>query len=135
MSLVDDVTGALPFLREQAESLMVDSCTVQRSSGTVTNPDTGVVYPNLTTIYTGKCKIQKTVSQPANPEAGEHQFTLQDSRWDTPVTAGPFLVGDVVTVTASAMDAQLVGCSFRVVETFHKSAATAQRVRVVEVVS
>jgi hypothetical protein len=127
--------GVLLAGRVAAESLMVDACTVQRSSGTVTNPDTGVVYPNLSTVYAGKCKIQQTLAQSSNPVAAEHQYTVQDTRWDTPVAAGPFLVGDVVTMDAAALDAQIVGRTFRVVETFHKSGATAQRTRVVEVVA
>ena len=114
---------------------MLESCTVERSSGAVTNPDTGKVYPALSTVYTGPCKIQQTLAQSSNPVAGEHRFTVQDTRWDTPVSAGPFMVGDVVTVTGAVLDAQLVGRVFRVVETFHKSGATAQRTRVEEVVA
>jgi hypothetical protein len=129
------LAGVTPFLREQAESMMVDACTVRRSSGTVTNTDTGVVYPNLSTVYAGKCKIQQTLAQSSNPVAGEHQYTVQNTRWDAPVSAGPFFVGDVVTMDSSALDDQLVGRTFRVVETFHKSGATAQRTRVVEVVA
>jgi hypothetical protein len=43
------------------------------------------------------------------------------------------MVDDTVTITAAVLDAQLVGRVFRVVELFHKSFATAQRVRVEEV--
>jgi len=55
---------------------------------------------------------------------------VQDSRVDFPVSAGPLAVDDVVTITASVLDPQLVGTVFRVVELFHKSMATAQRTRV-----
>jgi hypothetical protein len=58
---------------------------------------------------------------------------VQNTRLDLPVDAGPLLVGDSVTITASVLDEQLVGRVFRVVELFHKSFATAQRVRVEEV--
>ena len=131
MTVVDAVMRG----RTAAEALMLDSCTVERSAGTVTNPDTGKVYPALTAIYTGPCKIQQTLAQSSNPVAGEHRYTVQDTRWDTPVSAGPFKVGDVVTITAAVLDSQLVGRVFRVVETFHKSGATAQRTRVEEVVA
>lgn len=114
---------------------MLDSCTVTRPGPVVTDPVSGYVTPSSTPVYSGPCKVQQTISQASNPTAGGHQFTVQDVRWDTPVIAGPFLVDDVVTMTASALDPQLVGRVFRVIETFHKSGATAQRTRVSEVVA
>lgn len=127
------LAGVAPFLREQADSMMLDSCTVNRPGTPVTDPTTGVVTPSLTLVYTGKCKIQQTLAQSSNPVAGGHAFTVQESRLDFPITAGPFQVNDVVTMTSSALDAQLVGRKFRVTDLFHKSIATAQRVRVEEV--
>lgn len=118
---------------------MIDACTVHRPGDPVTDPETGDVVVNSTLIYgpdspkKGKCKVQQTLSQAANPVAGEHSFTVQDSRVDFPVDAGPFNVDDVVTMTASVLDPQLVGREFRIAELFHKSAATAQRTRVKEV--
>lgn len=129
------LTGVIPFLREQAESMMLDACTVHRPGAPVTDPVTGVVAPGLTLVYTGKCKVQQTISQASNPTAGGHSYTVQDVRWDTPVSAGPFMVNDVVTVSSSVLDPQMVGHKFRVAELFHKSSATAQRVRVSEVVA
>jgi hypothetical protein len=135
VSFAEDVIGVLPFLRTQAESLMIDACTVRRLGEPATDPDTGNVTPSLTVVYSGPCKVQQTLSQASNPSAGGHQFTVQDVRWDTPVSAGPFMVDDVVTMTSCALDPQLVGRVFRVIETFHKSGATAQRTRVSEVVA
>jgi hypothetical protein len=113
---------------------MVDACTVHRPGGVYTDPN-GVVAPSLTLVYTGAAKVQQTISQASAPEAGGHQYTVQEARVDFPVPAGPFLVGDVVTVTSSDLDPQLTGRKFRVIELFHKSYATAQRTRVEEVVS
>ena len=121
--------------RAQAESLMVDTCTVGRPGAPVTDPVTGVVTVPLTTVYSGKCKFQQTLAQSSNPVAGEHVFTVQDVRWDTPVGSGPFLVDDVVTATAVALDPGLAGAVFRVTDPFHKTAATAQRTRVERVVA
>ena len=114
---------------------MVDACTVTRPGEPVTDPDTGDVTPSMTPVYSGPCKVQQTISQASSPEAGGHAFTVQDSRVDFPVSAGPLLVNDVVTVTSSVLDPQLVGTEFRVIELFHKSMATAQRTRVSEVVA
>lgn len=116
--------------RREAEALMIDACTVTRPGDPITDPETGDVTPSSTPVYTGPCKVQQTISQASNPSAGGHQFTVQDSRVDFPVSAGPLAVDDVVTVTASVLDPQLVGSVFRVVELFHKSMATAQRTRV-----
>jgi len=118
--------------RASAESLMLDACTVQRPGTPVTDPD-GAVSTPLAEVYTGRCKVQQTISQASNPSAGGHQFTVQDSRVDFPVMAGPLAVDDVVTMTASVLDPQLVGRVFRVTELFHKSYATAQRTRVSEI--
>jgi len=119
--------------RREAEALMVDACTVTRPGDPVTDPETGNVTPSSTFVYSGPCKVQQTISQASNPNAGGHSFTVQDSRVDFPVAAGPLLVDDVVTITASVLDPQLVGREMRVVELFHKSFATAQRTRVEEV--
>jgi hypothetical protein len=112
---------------------MFDACIVDRPGPVVTDPDSGVVAPSLSRIYAGKCKVQQTIAQSSNPTAGGHSFTVQSTRWDTPVSAGPFAVNDVVTMTGAVLDPQLVGRVYRVVELFHKSGATAQRVRVEEV--
>jgi hypothetical protein len=112
---------------------MIDTCTVTRLGDPITDPETGNVTPGSTFVYSGPCKVQQTISQASNPSAGGHSFTVQDSRVDFPVTAGPLLVDDVVKITASALDPQLVGREMRVVELFHKSFATAQRTRVEEV--
>ena len=121
--------------REAAEALMLDACTVTRPGDPVTDPDTGSVTPGSTLVYSGPCKVQQTISQASNPSAGGHSFTVQDSRVDFPVTAGPLAVDDVVTMAASVLDPQMVGRVFRVTELFHKSYATAQRTTVSEVVS
>lgn len=119
--------------RREAEALMIDACSVTRPGESITDPDTGEVTPSSTPVYSGPCKVQQTISQASNPTAGSHAFTVQDSRVDFPVSAGPLMVDDVVTVTSSVLDPQLVGSVFRVVELFHKSMATAQRTRVEEV--
>ena len=112
---------------------MKDMCEVKRPGASVTDPETGEVTRAGTVVYTGKCRLQQTLAQASNPEAGEHQFTVQGIRWDTPVGAGPFRVGDVVKMTAASLDAQLVGKVYRVAELFNKSYATSQRCRVEEV--
>lgn len=130
MSAVDAVLAG----RREAQALMLDTCTVHRPGEPITDSD-GNVTPSLTLLYTGPCKIQQTLAQSSNPEAGGHQFTVQDTRWDTPVAAGVFAVNDVVTIVDAVLDPQLTGRVYRVTDPFHKTGATAQRTRVEAVVA
>lgn len=128
----DELSAALLELREHAESLMRDACTVQRP-GDVIDRVTGVAQ--MTTVYDGRCKVQTYEGYEQNPVAGGHQFTVQRYRVDLPV--GAFLpeVGDVVTITAAERDQHLVGKDYRVSAPFNKTLATAYRCFVDEVVA
>jgi len=130
MSMGTDVAGALPFLRAQAESLMLDTCTVSP----VTDVDESTGAPTLgAPVYTGRCKVQASQAQEANPEAGGATFTVQRYAVHVPVGAFVPVVDQVVTITAAALDAGLVGRKYRVVALLHKSLATSQRLTVEEV--
>jgi hypothetical protein len=120
--------------RRRAESLMVDACTVGRPGETTTDPDTGELVTPLTPLYAGKAKVQSYLPQELNPEVGESMLTVQ--RYFVHVPVGSFSpeVGDVVEITAAALDANLVGRAYRVVALLHKSLATAYRLGVEEMV-
>lgn len=119
--------------RAAAESLMLDECDIERPGTPQLDENTGLLAAPADPVYSGPCKFQATLANASTPEAGEHQFTVQDLRLDLPVSAGPVAVGDVVTVSSAVMDSQLVGRQYRITELFHKSFATAQRCRVEEV--
>lgn len=121
--------------RARAEALMVDTCTIRRVSGSVTDPDTGVVSPDYSVVYSGLCKVQSTQPQAQTPTAGEHKWTIQQGAVHIPALAPAVMVGDEVVLDSSAHDPHLVGRSFRVVELLHKTWATAQRLNVEEVTS
>ena len=121
--------------RLAAEALMLDTCTVGRPAEAYTDADSGQVVTAYATVYEGPCKVQQTIAQSSSPTAVGHAFTVQGARLDLPISAGPVAVDDTVTIVSSSQDPQLVGRVFRVVELFHKSFATAQRVRVEEVVA
>ena len=57
MALVDDILAALPVFRHEANSLMLDECTITRPGEPVTDPDTGDVTNSAETVYAGKCKV------------------------------------------------------------------------------
>lgn len=128
------VTSATLKGRQAAERNMKDSCQVRRASSKPTTDNaTGKVTRESSEVYVGKCRLQQTLAQASTKEAGEHVFTEQGIQWQTPVGSGPFKVGDMVTMTSSELDGQLVGKVYRVEELFNKSQATSQRCRVVEV--
>src|SRR6185312_14774068 len=104
---------------------MRDQCTAARpTGGLVTDPETGVDEPQLAHVYPtpeqiaagnpGRCKVQTTVAQAASPDAGGHQFTVENLQLHFPVSA-ELRTGDQVTITES-WDPQLVGLVFRLVE-------------------
>jgi len=118
--------------RIAAEALMVDSCRIERPGEVVTDPDSGVVSPSHELVYEGRCKVQQTLAQSTDAEAGGAVFTVQGSRLDIPVGAGPVRTGDRVRMLSGVHNPALAGNVYRIVELFEKSWQTAQRVRVEE---
>lgn len=119
--------------RAAAERLMVDACTIKRVASSTTSLTTGVITPTYTTMYSGKCRIQQRTQGLARPhEAGEAHLLLLQMEVHLPMTSAAFQVDDQVTITASALDVDLVGRIFYVRDLFHKTHATARRVSVQE---
>lgn len=128
-------TAALMRGRALAEQLMVDTCTVTRITGESTNEDTGVVTPTTSTVYTGRCRVQQSQlgadSTPADP--GEAYVRLVAFEMQLPMSVVGLRIGDVITITASALDPDLVGRAFNILGLAHKTHATARRIQVQEV--
>lgn len=112
--------------RRLAESLMSDACTAHRPGPETTDPETGETTPGLTEVYAGRCKVQVATAQAASPEAGGHAYVIESLQLHFPVTSQLF-IDDVVTVTASPMDPDLVGLRFRLVELARGTYRTADR--------
>lgn len=122
--------------RAFAEEQMRDTCTAVRpTGGFVTDPETGVDEPESVHVYPtpeqiaagnpGRCKVQTRVAQAASPDAGGHQFTVENLQLHFPVSA-ELQNGDQVTITES-WDPQLVGLVFRLVELARGTYRTADR--------
>lgn len=112
--------------RAFAEEQMRDTCSASRpTGGIVTDPVTGVDSPEFMPVYTGKCKVQTTVAQAASPDAGGHQFTVENLQLHFPVSA-ELQTNDQVTITES-WDPQLVGMVFRLIELARGTYRTADR--------
>jgi hypothetical protein len=127
--------GAVLAGRSAAESLMVDACTITRPGAPVTDPDTGTVTNTSTEVYTGKCKVQSKDSATSSPDAGGHSFVVVSRQVHIPANSADVRDGDVVTITASLLNAFTVGNVYRVEGFTPDSFDTAARLPVKEVVS
>jgi hypothetical protein len=121
--------------RRLAESLMVDSCTIRRQSGSVTDPDTGEVTLTQDVVYSGKCKVQTFTNRELVKSGGLHEFINQRYEVDVPVSVVGVMVNDEITLNAATYDADLVGRRYRVVGLMDKSMGTARRLGVEELVA
>ena len=134
MALVDDILAALPVFRHEANSLMLDECTITRPGEPVTDPDTGDVTNSAETVYAGKCKVQSKDSATSSPEAGEHTFTVVSRQVHIPANAADVRDGDVVTITTSRLNAFTVGKQYRVSGFTPDTFDTAARLPVKEII-
>jgi hypothetical protein len=121
--------------RRRAESLMPDTCTIQRVTGTSTDPVTGVDTPTYSDEYAGRCKVQTFEPFERTPESGGHTYTEQRYSVHIPVASYAPRVGDLVTITAAAYDENLTGRAYRIVALLHKSTPTAYRLAVTDQVA
>lgn len=121
--------------RVAAERNMLDAVTIQHQTGTTSDPETGVTTPTYSTIYTGKAKIQTAQFSGSPSDVGEASVIVSQLQVHVPVAATGITSEDVVTVTASALDPDLVGKTFRIRGPSHKSYLTARRFSVIEVTS
>jgi hypothetical protein len=129
------LAGALPFLREQAESMMIDTCRITSGGDVVTDPATGVVTRPRVLVYEGKCQVQSKDSVAANPEAGEHSFTVVSRQVKIPANSADVRDGHEVEITASLLNSFTVGKVYRVDGFTPDSFDTAFRLPVKEITS
>ena len=130
MSAVDAVLAG----RTAAEALMVDTCRITAPGEVVTDPESGEVTNERTTVYEGKCKVQSKDSAVASPDAGEHSFTVVSRQIHIPVNAAEILDGYEVEITASLLNSFTVGKVYRVEGFTPDSFDTAYRLPVKEIV-
>ncbi len=123
--------------RTAAEQLMLDTITVTRLTSSVTDGETGVVTPTYSTVYSGPAKVQRTGRQTtARPsEVGEAEVFMSRLEVHVPVSVVGISTDDIITVTASTLDPELVGQVFHVRQEAHKTFETARRLGVEEITS
>lgn len=125
-----EVAARLPLLRQQAESLMVDTCTITRSAGNGTlNTTTGqYTPPTPTTVYTGKCRVKANSRFDHVIQFGEQPVSLYRFTVSIPMSATTVLVDDIITINTSALDPAMPNLRLRVREPEFGSQVTARRI-------
>lgn len=118
--------------RAAAESLMVDACTIRRKTGETTDTDTAQVTPTYSTIYSGKCRFQQRDTGVREQNVAEQVNRMLRVELHLPMAVIGLKVADVVTCTASVRDPDLPGREFLIRDLFHKTDATARRIRLEE---
>lgn len=113
---------------------MVDTCTITRVANGAVDENTGRIARTEQAIYAGPCRVQNQRAQSRTEDVGEDRALLLPMEIQLPTSVTGLVVGDRITITASAHDADLVGRTFAVRDLAHKSEATARRVRAEEVI-
>ncbi len=119
--------------RQRAEQDMPDTCTIQHQTGETTDGETGYITPTYTTVYSGKAKVQQSSPETNPADVGEAALFIGQMTLHLPVSVTTVQPDDLVTVTASVLDPDLVGRTFRLRGPSHKSFLTARRFPMVEV--
>lgn len=120
--------------RAKALELMQDACTVQHLTGSSADQEVGTIVPTWSTVYSGVCKVQQAAPASAPTTIGEAEIFVGQLTLHLPVNTASAAVtpDDLVTITACALDASLVGKTFRLRGPAHKSYATARRFPLIE---
>jgi len=120
--------------RKAAEALMLDTCRITTVGELVTDPETGDVTNEPVTVYEGPCRVQSKDSAVATLDAAGATFTVVSRQVHIPINAADVQNGDVVTLTASLLNAFTVGKRYRVDGFTPDSLDTAARMPVKEIV-
>jgi hypothetical protein len=128
------VEGAIARARVLAEQMMVDACVVTRKTGETTGPG-GVITPTSSTLYTGKCRVQGKPGNRQGTDVGEAYLVIEHHEIQLPMSATGLREGDQITITASALDPDLVGKVYVIRDVLAKTHLTSRRVEVLEVTS
>jgi hypothetical protein len=120
------VTAYTVMLRGRlaAEALMVDACTITRTTGSTTDPETGQDAKTTVTVYSGKCRFQQAAAGASGQNVGEANIYQVAHMVQLPMSVTGVRVEDIVTATVS-IDPDLVGRKFwvrAVAEGTHKTA-------------
>ena len=127
-------SGVLAVGRRLALDLMVDACTIVRTTGALTQDETtGRITPTVTELYGGRCQVRAPALVAETPEVGARTATVQRLIIKVPVEVVDVRIGDRVVVTDAVHDPELVGREFVVSGLHHKTFSTARKLAVDEI--
>ena len=129
--LGDDLAAALPELRAQAESMMLDTVTITRPGGTVTAED-GTVTTPAPVVYQGRARWKPPTTSATQSEVGAAIIVTTPGEVHIPVGAYVPEPGDIIECAASVFDPSLVGRRTVVRSRFGGSLVTAYRIPIQE---
>jgi len=138
--LGDDIAQALPELRAQAESMMIDTVEIIRPGGTATDPTTGAVTttgpimygPTISPFY-GKARWKAPRTVASTDEVGTAQITSTAGELHLPVGIYQPQPGDVATCADCPLNPGQVGAKARLGSRFGGTHVTQYRVPFEEV--
>ena len=119
--------------RVRAEALMHDACTIEHPTGETTVG--GVITTTYATVYAGKCRVQIIFEQGRPEDIGQAFRVIERREVQVPVSVTGVVEGDRVTVTASALDPDLVGAVYTVRDVLAKTHLISRRLTVQEATS
>lgn len=128
------IEAALTRGRTAAEALMVDACTIERRNGDSVGTG-GVITPAYDELYAGKCRVQVRQETGQGTNVGEAFRIVGRTEIQLPITVTGLAEGDRITITAAALDPELVGKVYAVRDVLAKTHLTSRRVNVLEVLS
>lgn len=108
--LVDDVRGALPSLRAEAEAAMVDECTIRRGAtqGEIDNETGDYTAGTATVVYSGRCLVSGAgAASDDDRSVGSLSEAVGQRVLKLPHNSPAVQVGDAVTIDTSE-NAELV---------------------------
>lgn len=123
-----DIVAALPALRAEAESLMVDLGTIERVDGFDLDPDNGQRVERWKVVAQTPVRVVRVTVADLQSSTGGQNLTQAVVEVRAPWSLSDLLVGDRIVLTASA-DSRLLGVPIVVSEIDHATHAVARRFR------
>ena len=118
--------------RAMAERQMVDACTVTRQATASSDAELGTITYSTTTVYSGKCRVQQHGASTRPHQLGEAAVWLQRLELQLPMSVTAVASDDLVVITASSLDPDLLNRKWRVRELTHKTHETMRRYTIEE---
>src|ERR1700754_2936453 len=95
--------------RDMPEAGMVDTCTIRRETGSVTDDFSGIITKTYLHVYDGKCEVKQVQALPETHEVGEDSVVLSRMQLKVPATVTGVQVNDEVLMNTSVHDPDLPG--------------------------